>query len=122
MAKYLVDYYETYTKSYEIEANSKEEAEEEIKYGIQEGELDPPEICSDSWCEVMEINSNKDDRFTPFSRNELNLLYAACMAYGNKLSDMAKEIPNESKVVELLSKKAKESWDMAVKIVNYLDN
>ena len=27
MAKYLVDYYETYTKSYEIEADSKEEAE-----------------------------------------------------------------------------------------------
>ena len=27
MAKYLVDYYETYSKSYEIEANSKEEAE-----------------------------------------------------------------------------------------------
>ena len=28
MAKYLVDYYETYSKSYEIEANSKEEAED----------------------------------------------------------------------------------------------
>lgn len=27
MKKYLVDYYETYSKSYEIEANSKEEAE-----------------------------------------------------------------------------------------------
>ena len=28
MAKYLVDYYETYSKSYEIEADSKEEAEQ----------------------------------------------------------------------------------------------
>ena len=27
MAKYLVNYYETYTNSYEIEADSKEEAE-----------------------------------------------------------------------------------------------
>ncbi len=28
MAMYLVDYYETYSKSYEVEAGSKEEAEE----------------------------------------------------------------------------------------------
>ena len=28
MAKYLVNYYETYTNSYEIEADSKEEAEQ----------------------------------------------------------------------------------------------
>ena len=55
MAKYLVDYYETYTKSYEIEADSKEDAEEEVRYGIQEGNLDPPENCSDSWCETEEM-------------------------------------------------------------------
>ena len=55
MAKYLVDYYETYSKSYEIEADSKEEAEEKVRYEIQEGELDPPEICSDSWCETEEM-------------------------------------------------------------------
>ena len=34
MAKYLVDYYETYSKSYEIEADSKEEAEEKVRYEI----------------------------------------------------------------------------------------
>ena len=32
MSKYLVDYYETYSKSYEIEAGSKEEAEEESRH------------------------------------------------------------------------------------------
>lgn len=120
MAKYLVDYYETYSKSYEIEANSKEEAEDEVRYGVQEGKLDPPENCSDSWCETEAIN--KDTRFTPFSRNELDLMYAACMAYGNKLFEMAREIPNEPKIVDVLSKKAKESWNMAVKITDYLDN
>lgn len=57
MVKYLVDYYETYSKSYEIEANSKEEAEEKVRYGIQEGELDPPENCTDSWCETEEMES-----------------------------------------------------------------
>lgn len=122
MAKYLVDYYETYSKSYEIEANSKEEAEDEVRYGIQEGKLDPPENCSDSWCETEEINGDKDTRFTPFSRNELNLMYAACMAYGNKLFEMVKEIPNEPQIADLLSKKAKESWNMAVKITDYLEN
>ena len=124
MSKYLVDYYETYSKSYEIEANGKEEAEEEVKYGIQEGKLDPPENCCNSWYETEEIitDSEKDTRFTPFSRNELDLMYAACMAYGNKLSVMAKEIPNEPKIMELLTDRAKESWNMAVKITNYLDN
>ena len=122
MAKYLVDYYETYSKSYEIEADSKEEAEEKIRYDIQEGKLDPPENCSDSWCETEELKNEKNVRFTPFSRNELDLMYAACMAYGNKLSKIAKEIPSEPKIVDLLSKKAKESWNMAIKITNYFNN
>ena len=39
-----------------------------------------------------------------------------------KLSMMAKELPNEPKIADLLSKKAKESWNMAEKITNYLDN
>ena len=71
MAKYLVDYYETYSKSYEVEADSKEEAEEKVRYeieddskeeaeekvidGIIEGLFDPPYNCSDSWCETEEI-------------------------------------------------------------------
>ena len=37
MAKFLVDYYETYGKSYEVEASSKEEAEEIVKNDIIEG-------------------------------------------------------------------------------------
>ena len=122
MAKYLVDYYETYSKSYEIESDNKEEAEEKVRYDIQKGKLDPPENCSDSWCEIEELNNEKDVRFTPFSRNELDLMYAACMAYGNKLSEIAKEIPNEPQIADLLSKKAKESWNMAIKITNYLDD
>lgn len=126
MAKYLVDYYETYSKSYEIEASSKEEAEDEIRYGIQEGKLDPPENCSESWFETEKIiadsNNEKDERFTPFSKNELDLMYAACMEYGNKLSMMAKEISNEHQIIDLLSKKAEESWNMAIKITNYLED
>ena len=121
MSKFVVDYYETYTKSYEIEANSKEEAEEEVRCGIQEGELDPPLNCSDSWFETEEVTATSYAENKLFSINELNLMYAALMEYGNTLSNMAKNLPNESEIMDLLSKKAKESWDMAVKITSYID-
>ena len=55
MAKYLVNYYETYTNSYEIEADSKEEAEEKLILEIGEGSLNPPEECCNSWCETEEM-------------------------------------------------------------------
>ena len=52
MAKYLVDYYETYSKSYEVEANSKEEAEKILLEGIGEGKYNAPEECV---CEHLEL-------------------------------------------------------------------
>lgn len=55
MAKYIVDYYETYSKSYEVEANSKEEAEEIVKDDIYEGRRQEPYNCTDSWCETEEL-------------------------------------------------------------------
>lgn len=55
MAKYLVDYYETYSRSYEIEANSKQEAEEKLIDKIREGTLDKPNNCCNIWCEVEEL-------------------------------------------------------------------
>ena len=58
MAKYLVNYYETYTNSYEIEDDSKEEAEEKLILEIGEGSLNPPEECFNSWCDIKEINNS----------------------------------------------------------------
>ena len=58
MAKYLVNYYETYTNSYEIEADSKEEAEEKIRYDNQEGKLDQHEECCNSWCETEKMEDD----------------------------------------------------------------
>lgn len=55
MAKYIVDYYETYSKSYEVEASSKEEAEEILKEDILEGRRPEPYDCTDSWYEVEEL-------------------------------------------------------------------
>lgn len=44
MTKFLVDYYETYSKSYEVEANNMEEAEEIVKNDIIEGRREEPDI------------------------------------------------------------------------------
>lgn len=55
MAKFLVIYYECYSKGYEVEANSKEEAEEIIKNDIFEGKRECPDNCYDSGCETKEI-------------------------------------------------------------------
>lgn len=50
MKKYLVTYKETYTKIYEIEANSKEEAKKILENDIFEGRVDgPDECCSSSY-------------------------------------------------------------------------
>lgn len=47
MAKYIVDYYETYSKSYEVEACNKEEAEEIVKSDIAEGRRQAPYNCTE---------------------------------------------------------------------------
>ncbi len=56
-----------------------------------------------------------------FTQNELQLLYAACMTYGNKLQDIIKSIPNEAKLLNDLSDRAKESWNLARKITEYME-
>ena len=52
-----------------------------------------------------------------FTDDEIQLIYAALMAYGNKLSDMAKEIPNETEVVDKMIDRAKDSWMLARRII-----
>lgn len=52
MKKYLVTYCESYSDSYEVEANSKEEAEEIVKEDIFEGRRNAPENCYDSSCDA----------------------------------------------------------------------
>lgn len=54
-----------------------------------------------------------------FTQEELHLLYAACMSYGDKLSQILKSIPNEG--TDNLSDRAKESWNLAKKITEYME-
>lgn len=57
-----------------------------------------------------------------FTQEELQLLYAACMSYGDKLSGIIKSISNEGEsVINRLSNRAKDSWNLAVKITGYME-
>ena len=61
------------------------------------------------------------DNKMKFSQEELQLLYAACMSYGDKLSQILKSIPNEGEnVLDKLSDRAKDSWNLARKIAKYI--
>ena len=55
MKKYLVTYSECYSGNYEVEANSKEEAEEIVKNDIYEGRREAPNNCYSSGCFTQEI-------------------------------------------------------------------
>ena len=55
MAKYLVTYYECYSRGYEVEASSKEEAEAMVKNDIFEGKREAPDNCYDSGCNTEEL-------------------------------------------------------------------
>lgn len=63
------------------------------------------------------------DKRINFTQEELRLLYAACMSYGDKLSGIIKSIPNEEEnVVNRLSDRAKASWNLARKITEYMED
>lgn len=49
--------------------------------------------------------------------DETQLIYAALMEYANKLYNIAKEVPNESEITNKLTDRAKQSWNLARKII-----
>lgn len=61
MAVYSVDYSETYAKNYLVVADNEEEAEECVHTAIGLGDINPPEECSDSECNVVEIVDVSED-------------------------------------------------------------
>lgn len=59
------------------------------------------------------------DNKIDFTQKELQLLYAACVSYGDKLSEIIKSISNEE--TDRLSDRAKDSWNLARKITGYME-
>ena len=62
MKKFSVRCYECYEKYYEIEANSKEEAEEKLTDAIDEDRVNPPDQCYDRGAEATEIREVEEDK------------------------------------------------------------
>lgn len=57
-----------------------------------------------------------------FTQEELQLIYAACMSYGDKLAEIKKTIPNEDEMIlDRLADRAKDSWNLAKKVAGYMD-
>lgn len=76
---------------------------------------------------VVEALESSKEEYTEnnvinFTQEELQLLYTACMSYGDKLSQILKSIPNEEEIVlNKLSDRVKDSWNLARKITEYME-
>jgi hypothetical protein len=55
-----------------------------------------------------------------FCEEDLEMIYAACIAYGNKLSDMAKNVPDEKELSEKLGARASDYYALATRVTEYL--
>ncbi len=52
-----------------------------------------------------------------FTKEELQLIYAACMSYGDKLAEIKKTIPYEDEMItDRLANRAKAGWSLAKKV------
>lgn len=62
------------------------------------------------------------DNTINFTQDELQLIYAACMSYGDKLAEIKKTILNEDEVIlDRLADHAKDSWHIAKKVAGYIE-
>ncbi len=56
-----------------------------------------------------------------FTKEELQLIYAACMSYGDKLAEIKKTIPYEDEMItDRLADRAKAGWNLAKKVSEYM--
>ncbi|MDE6970858.1 MAG: hypothetical protein K2P69_14040 [Eubacterium sp.] len=58
-----------------------------------------------------------------FTQEELQLIYAACMSYGDKLAEIKKTIPNEDEIIfDRLADRAKDCWNLVKKVSGCMQN
>lgn len=62
----------------------------------------------------MEIKKSTGNQ--KFDEDELQLLYEACMAYGNQLTEMCKQLSGCIAVIEVLRERAYAAYQMATEI------
>lgn len=52
MAKFNVNYFETYSGNYVVDAENELDAEQKVKEMIAEGKLKEPDECEDTWSSI----------------------------------------------------------------------
>lgn len=67
----------------------------------------------------MEAKKNTGNQ--KYSEDELQLLYEACMAYGNQLTEMNKQLSGCIAIIDLLKKRAHAAYQMAAEIALEMD-
>lgn len=73
-------------------------------------------------CTIVNVIDMGDD--ISFTQEEMQMLYAACMSYGDKFSHIiVRHIPYEDAgIVKNLSERAADFCNLAVKITGYMEN
>ena len=73
-------------------------------------------------CTIVNVIDMGDD--ISFTQGEMQMLYAACMSYGDKFSHIiVRHIPYEDAgIVKNLSERAADFCNLAVKITGYMEN
>lgn len=69
-------------------------------------------------CTVTNIIDMGENVF--FTQAEIQMLYAACMYYGDKLTKILKNLSNEEEISSGLSARAAEFWQLVEKITGYM--
>ncbi len=121
-----------YTNDFDAEEHAEMWIESRGKNGVPNSIkdlLEDAEWIKNTLMKIAEELNNLDEesegsveiKGMDFTQNELQLLYAACMSYGDKLSEIIKSIPNEVETTDGLSDRAKESWNLARKITEYME-
>jgi len=55
-----------------------------------------------------------------FSRDEMELLYIACMNHGKRLSDSASEFGFDIELSDMMTARAKKSYNLAAKVTTMM--
>ena len=55
------------------------------------------------------------------TEEELQMIYAGLMMYGNNLMDKCKDISSEDNIIDMLSSRSKQYYSLARKITDYME-
>lgn len=62
------------------------------------------------------------DKTITFTQEEIQMIYSACMSYGNKLEEIIKSVPDEEEVIRSeISARARLHWRLARKMTEYME-